>query len=171
MSSVLSRGMHWVSLWSVKHQKLSSNQNSQKCWTYLVCRPNFREIFRACSAPSRTCLGHTSSSAAKSLPELIRPINWIPERFVGHVRPPVRTCSGSSLSSSFTAYLAPYMGSRPGSSNILLDMFGLLVLSQVKSLEPDMSGSQIGFQRRLSDMSGPQSRHVQVSDTSMDRFL
>jgi hypothetical protein len=59
-----------------------------------------------------TCLSLTSSSVAKSLTGLIRPLNRILERFVRHVCPPDRTCPNSSLSLGFLAYPTSYPGSR-----------------------------------------------------------
>jgi hypothetical protein len=50
------------------------------------------------------------------------------------------------------------------------DMSGLSALSRVKSPEPDLSSSIVGFQRWLPDMSVTQPGHVRVSDTPMNRF-
>jgi hypothetical protein len=43
-------------------------------------------------------------------------------------------------------------------------------IPQQLSPRSDISGPQDGFQRGLPDMSGPQSRHVRISDNPTARF-
>jgi hypothetical protein len=102
--SVLSRGIQWVSWWSAKHQNLPYLQKLLSGQSYPAPLLDSRDSEGTCPNPGKTCLAPlpylSSRDLSRTCPasqpypwwtKSIRLLDWVPEAFLGHARPPAQT--------------------------------------------------------------------------------